>query len=145
MSQLNSPHLTCLTLSHFPLEFRTTSVWVGPSWQSSPKYDDVFIFDNSGHECNKNNGDGLLAFFLPHQSLSEFTRNKDRFSPWFCHDLATLIHQKNSLWKKAHSSQSSADWLAVRPSGKQKSLISKTNLHPVALMLRSFGKLLNSM
>ena len=41
-------------------------------------------------------------------------RIKDRFNYWFSRDLAVLIHQKNTLWWKARSSQSTADWLAFR-------------------------------
>lgn len=37
---------------------------------------------------------------------------KNRYSPWFSNDLAELIHRKNALWRKAHSTQSLVDWLA---------------------------------
>ena len=41
-------------------------------------------------------------------------RTKNRYSPWFSHDLAALIRLKNTSWRRARSSQSAADWLAFR-------------------------------
>lgn len=48
-----------------------------------------------------------------HAPLKRF-RTKNRYSPWFTHDLAALIQLKNALWRRARSSQSPADWLAFR-------------------------------
>ena len=41
-------------------------------------------------------------------------RTKNRYSPWFSPDVADLIRHKNTLWRRARSSQSPVDWLAFR-------------------------------
>ena len=41
-------------------------------------------------------------------------RIKNRFSPWFGHDLAELLHLKNSIWRKARYTHTQADWLSFR-------------------------------
>ena len=48
-----------------------------------------------------------------HAPLKRY-RIKNRLSPWFSHDLAELVCQKNYLWRKARTSKSPADWLAFR-------------------------------
>uniref|UniRef100_A0A3B1JMQ8 Reverse transcriptase domain-containing protein n=1 Tax=Astyanax mexicanus TaxID=7994 RepID=A0A3B1JMQ8_ASTMX len=48
-----------------------------------------------------------------HAPMKRF-RIKNRYSPWFSQDLAVFIHKKNTIWRKARSTQSPADWLAFK-------------------------------
>ncbi|CAB1343099.1 unnamed protein product, partial [Coregonus sp. 'balchen'] len=41
-------------------------------------------------------------------------RIKNKISPWFKHDLAELLHLKNSIWRKARYTHTQADWLSFR-------------------------------
>ena len=82
---------------------------------------EAFLHDTAAVDWNKINTFPTWSFFKltfsqiinKHAPLKK-TRIKDRFSPWFSRDLAVLIRQKNSLWRKARSSQSPANWLAFR-------------------------------
>lgn len=55
----------------------------------------------------------LSLIIEEHVPLKRF-QTKNHYSPLFSHDLTALIRLKNTLWRRARSSQPPANWLAFR-------------------------------